>query len=61
MTGWDQCIVVNDAGIVLGLLCDESLHAAPDALVELAMEAGPATIRPNRAPRDIENICGGMV
>jgi len=53
MTGWDQCIVVNDAGVVLGLLRGESLHAAPDALVELAMEVGPATIRPNRSPRDI--------
>jgi G6PDH family F420-dependent oxidoreductase len=51
--GWDQCVVVNRAGIVLGLLRGEALHAAPEAPVELAMESGPATIRPDRAPRDI--------
>jgi CBS domain-containing protein len=52
-TGWDQCIVVNGAGVVLGLLRGEALHAAPDTPVELAMEAGPTTIRPDRSPRDI--------
>ena len=52
-TGWDQCMVVNGAGVVLGLLRGEALHAAPDAPVELAMESGPTTIRPNRAPSDI--------
>ena len=52
-TGWDQCIVVNSTGVVLGLVRGEALHAAPDAPVELAMEAGPTTIRPDRSPRDI--------
>jgi coenzyme F420-dependent glucose-6-phosphate dehydrogenase len=52
-TGWDQCIVVDGAGVVLGRLRGEALHAAPDAPVELAMESGPTTIRPNRALRDI--------
>jgi CBS domain-containing protein len=52
-TGWDQCIVVNDAGVVLGLLRGEALHAALGAPVELAMEAGPTTIRPNRSLSDI--------
>ena len=52
-TGWDQCIVVNSTGVVLGLVRGEALHAAPDARVELAMEAGPTTIRPDRSPRDI--------
>ena len=51
--GWDQCVVVNSAGVVLGLLRGEALHAAPEALVELAMESGPTTIRPNRSPGDI--------
>ena len=51
--GWDQCVVVNSAGVVLGLLHGEALHAAPEAPVALAMESGPTTIRPNRAPRDI--------
>jgi CBS domain-containing protein len=51
--GWDQCIVVNGAGVMLGLLRGEALHAAPEALVELAMAAGPTTIRPNRSPSDV--------
>ena len=51
--GWDQCVVVNSAGVVLGLLRGEALHAAPEAPVELAMEAGPTTIRLNRALEDI--------
>lgn|GEM_PF-12884 len=51
--GWNQCVVVNSAGIVLGLLRGEALHAAPEAPVALAMESGPTTIRPNRSPRDI--------
>jgi CBS domain-containing protein len=51
--GWDQCVVVNSAGAVLGLLRGEALHAAPEAPVALAMESGPTTIRPNRTPRDI--------
>jgi CBS domain-containing protein len=52
-TGWDQCIVVNGAGVVLGLLRGEALHAALDTPVELTMEGGPTTIRPDRSPRDI--------
>jgi len=51
--GWDQCVVVTGAGVVLGLLRGAALQAAPEALVELAMESGPTTIRPNRSPRDI--------
>lgn len=51
--GWDQCVVVNSAGVVLGLLRGEALHVAPEAAVELVMESGPATIRPNRSPRNI--------
>jgi hypothetical protein len=53
-TGWDQCVVVNSAGVVLGLLRGEALQAAPEAPVALAMESGPTTIRPNRSPRDIQ-------
>ena len=51
--GWDQCVIVNNTGIVLGLLRGEALHAAPETPVALAMESGPTTIRPNRSPRDI--------
>jgi hypothetical protein len=35
--GWAQCVVVNNTGIVLGLLRGEALHAAPEAPVALAM------------------------
>ena len=51
--GWDQCVVVNRAGVVLGLLRGAALQAAPETTVELAMESGPTTIRPNRALGDI--------
>lgn len=51
--GWDQCVVVNSAGVVLGLLRGEALHSVPDTPVELAMESGPTTIRPNRTLGDI--------
>jgi len=46
-------MVVNGAGVVLGLLRAEALHAAPDAPVELAMETDPTPIRPNRSPSDV--------
>ena len=48
-TDWNRCVVVNSQGVVLGLLCGEALHAAPEARVEQVMESGPTTIRPNRA------------
>jgi rhodanese-related sulfurtransferase/CBS domain-containing protein len=51
--GWDQCVVVDRAGVVLGLLRGEALHSAPETRVELAMESGPTTIRPNRSLGDI--------
>jgi G6PDH family F420-dependent oxidoreductase len=52
-TGWDQCVVVDDKGIVLGLLHGDAWHSTPEAVVELAMESGPTTLRPNRALGDI--------
>jgi coenzyme F420-dependent glucose-6-phosphate dehydrogenase len=51
--GWDQCVVVNDEGVVLGLLRGEAWHSVPEARVELVMESGPTTIRPNRSLGDI--------
>jgi CBS domain-containing protein len=43
----DVCIVVNDAGIVLGLLTAKSLEGDPSAKAERAMRPGPSTFRPN--------------
>jgi coenzyme F420-dependent glucose-6-phosphate dehydrogenase len=51
--GWNQCVVVNRAAVVLGVLRGEALHAASETPVELAMESGPTTIRCNRALGDI--------
>jgi G6PDH family F420-dependent oxidoreductase len=46
-------MVVNGDGIVLGLLHGAAWHADPEAAAELAMAAGPPTVRANRALRDI--------
>lgn len=46
--GWDQCIVVDGGKVVLGRLGRAELNRDPAAAVEEVMEAGPATIRPNR-------------
>ena len=55
--GWTLCIVVNDAGVVLGRLRKEALSADPAAVVETVMEAGPGTIRPDTL---LETITGRM-
>jgi CBS domain-containing protein len=41
------CMVVNEAGVVLGRLRGAALEAGPAAGVEAVMESGPTTIRPN--------------
>ena len=45
--GWKQCVVLNDAGIVVGRLRREAWNAAPETLVEDVMENGPTTFRPH--------------
>jgi predicted transcriptional regulator len=45
--GWDEAVVVNDAGVVLGLVTSDALGAEPDTLVEQVMERAPRTIRPS--------------
>jgi CBS domain-containing protein len=45
--GWDVCVVVNDPGVVLGLLRADASASDPRAAVELVMESGPSTFRPN--------------
>ncbi len=42
-----QCVVTSEDGVVLGRLRGHALEGNPDALVEAAMESGPATIRPD--------------
>jgi CBS domain-containing protein len=45
--GWDQCVVVNEQGIVLGRLGRRALSADSAVSVEEAMTEGPGTVRPN--------------
>ena len=45
--GRETCVVVNDEGIVLGLLRKKALAAQADLRVEDVMQPGPKTFRPN--------------
>ena len=45
--GWDVCVVVNSARIVLGILRKPALQADGAATAEQVMASGPATFRPN--------------
>lgn len=46
-SGWKQCIVLNEAGIVVGRLRKKVWEAAPGTLVDDVMENGPTTFRPH--------------
>jgi CBS domain-containing protein len=46
-SGWDTCIVVNTAGVVLGRLGGQALASEADVPVEEAMTPGPGTVRPS--------------
>ena len=43
----DLCVVVNDAGVVLGDLRGKALKEHPEARVEDVMNPAPSTYRPN--------------
>jgi CBS domain-containing protein len=45
--GWDACVVVNEARIVMGLLRAEELGRDEDLTAESAMRPGPSTFRPH--------------
>ncbi|MFQ5948417.1 MAG: CBS domain-containing protein [Acidimicrobiia bacterium] len=45
--GWDLCVVTTDDGIVLGRLRGEALESDPETPVEVVMEPGPSTQRPD--------------
>ena len=51
--GTDGCVVLNDAGIVLGYLRGEVFDADPEMTVEEAMDPSPTTIRPHVPLADI--------
>jgi Mg/Co/Ni transporter MgtE len=44
--GWDAVAVVNEEGIVLGLLRSKELESESDQLIEQVMRPGPSTFRP---------------
>jgi CBS domain-containing protein len=45
--GWNACVVINEARIVMGLLRAAELARDDDVIVEAAMRPGPSTLRPN--------------
>lgn len=45
--GWDACVVVNEEGIVLGLLRKAELEGESSSIVEHVMRPGPSTFRPH--------------
>ena len=49
----DVCLVVNDAGVVLGRLRSAALGADPETPVEVLMESGPTSVRPDVPLADI--------
>jgi predicted transcriptional regulator len=53
--GWNMAVVLNDAGVALGLLRLDALDREADAPVEHVMDGGPPTIRPSVALEGIED------
>ena len=45
--GWDACVVVNEEGIVYGLLREAELGTGEDETIEQVMRPGPSTFRPH--------------
>ncbi|MFV2038670.1 MAG: CBS domain-containing protein [Acidimicrobiales bacterium] len=44
---WDECIVIDCGGVVVGRLRPPVWEGDPDAPVESVMEPGPTTVRPD--------------
>jgi len=44
---WNACVVVNDEGIVQGLLREKELASDADKRIEEVMRPGPSTFRPH--------------
>jgi CBS domain-containing protein len=44
--GWEACVVVGDARVVLGFLRAKELQDDPSLAVERVMRPGPSTFRP---------------
>jgi CBS domain-containing protein len=46
-SAWDRCLVVNQVGVVLGMLTSKELRGDSEGPVEDAMREGPSTFRPS--------------
>lgn len=44
--GWEECVIANDNGVVLGLLKKEAWLAGDELPVQDAMDPAPLTLRP---------------
>jgi CBS domain-containing protein len=53
--GWHECVVLDDAGIVLGLLDEAALNADPLMPAGEALSPGPKTVRPSIRASEIPN------
>ncbi len=45
--GWDECVVIDCDGIVIGRLRSQAWEAGDDATAEKVMESSPTTVRPD--------------
>lgn len=51
-TGWNQAVVVDERGVLLGWLSQDALRSEPAAEVSAVMLEGPVTFRPNMRPEE---------
>src|SRR5579859_6804380 len=57
--GWEAAVVVNEEGVVLGLLRQKELAGEPGQSIERAMRPGPSTFRPNVAIAEMATFMTG--
>ena len=50
--GWDQAVVLDQRGVLLGWLSQDALRSEPAAEVSTVMLEGPTTFRPNMPPEE---------
>jgi Mg/Co/Ni transporter MgtE len=52
-TGWNEAVVVNEAGVVLGVVRGAALETPADTTVERVMDPAPLTIRPSLSIEEV--------
>jgi CBS domain-containing protein len=55
----EQAVVVNDAGVILGVVSEDVLTGYGEATVEDIMEPGPRTVRPHLKLHEAEETMTG--